>query len=793
VTLAIGIGGNVAIFALVNSIVLSPLPYPQADRLVRVAADVPAIDAHGIEIPIGFWLGYRALSETFEEIGLYQHGTVNLSGEGEPERVPAIHATGSLFAALAAAPALGRPIVDSDEAPEAPPVALLSHRLWVRRYAADETLVGRTVQVDGIAREVIGVMPGSFAFPSPETQIWLPLTIDRGSDPPISFSYSSVGRLADGVALETATADLTRVTQRLPELFGNIGTDFLEGSGVAPSLRAYKDTVVGEVADTLWLLLGALGLLLLLACANVANLFLVRSEARRREVGLRAALGASGADLVRYVLSESLVIGALAGAAGLALAFAGVRALVVSGPVELPRLEEVGIGPAEVAFTAGVTLLVSLLFGALPMARLSSSRVVAQLGESDGRATGGRAARHATTLMVVAQVALALLLMVGAALFTRSLVNLTRIDPGFRAEGVLTFRLSLPEAAYPDHERRALFHQGLLDRIAALPGVTAAGVARCLPLQGWCGGNLVTSPDSPLSPEQMRDVASIKRVSAGYFDALGMTIVRGRGIERRDHEERTGAVVLSRALAERLFPGLDPIGKRVYPSEAAPADEAHWYTVVGVAGTVKRLQLDEEPADILYLPMLGTDDRFAPGLGEVVVAVRTSGDPLALAGAVRAIVRESDDNVPVAAVEPMTAVLGRATARVVFTTTLIGIAALAALLLGAVGIYGVVSHTVGRRTAEIGVRMALGARSREVLRMVLVQGMLVALAGIGVGLVGAVALGRLLRSLLYEVSPTDPIVLALVATGLLAVAILATWLPARRAAAVDPIIALKQQ
>ncbi len=790
-TLALGIGGNTAIFTVVNAVVVSPLPYPDSDRLITVAADVEAVDAHGIEIPIGFWLGFRRLNESFDEIGLFEYSTANLSGEGPPERVAAIEATGSLFDTLGVPPAMGRPIMQDDEAPGAPLVVLLSHGLWTRRYGADPSMIGRTIRVDSVAAEVVGIMPEGFAFPRPETQIWGPLTIDRTTDPPISFSYSSVGRLSEGVTLDRAHQDLARVTDQLPEMFGNITVDFIDSYGVSPSLRSLKAQVVGTIADTLWVLLGAVGFVLLIACANVANLFLVRTQARHREVGLRSALGASRADLARYFLSESLIIGGLAGAVGVGLAVAGVRLLVAFGPDDLPRLQEVSIGAAELGFAAAISLLVAVAFGSLPILRLSRQQLVDQLKEGSDRATVTSGSRRATSLLVVAQVSLALLLMVGAALFAQSLRNLIRIDPGFRAEGVLTFRLTLSDAAYPDDSRRALFHQELLDRLEALPGVEAAGLTRCLPLQGWCGGNPVASLDSPLPPEAFRDVASIKPVSPGYFRALGIPLQAGRDIERNDYEQRTGAAVVSEALAERLFPGLDPLGKRVYPSEGGPDDEADWYTVVGVAGTIKRLELDEEPADILYVAMLGTDDQFLPNLDQVTVAVRTQGDPLELAGAVRDTVWAIESEMPVAAIETMASVLARASARVAFTAVLIGIAAVVALVLGAVGIYGVVSHTVGRRTSEIGVRMALGARQGEVLRMVLRQGVTVVLIGIAIGVAGAFALARVVEALLYEVSAGDPFTLVAVSTALLAVALLASFLPARRAARVDPAISLR--
>jgi predicted permease len=792
-TLALGIGGNAAIFAVVDGIVLSPLPYPDADRLVRVAADVEAVDAHGIEIPISFWLGYRDLNQTFDEIGLFEQASVNLSGEGEPEKLTAVNATGSLFITLGVPPALGRPITEDDEAPGAPLVVVLSGGLWARRFGADRAIVGRTIHLDGLAAEVVGVMPAAFAFPRPGTQVWLPLTIDRGRDPQVTFSYSSIGRMSEGVSIERAQQDLARATRGLPERFGNISEDFIDTYGVSPSLQSYKDTVIGDVADTLWVLLGALGFVLLIACANVANLFLVRAEARRREVGMRAALGASRADLVRYLLSESFVIGGLAGIAGLALALGAVRSLVAFGPAELPRLDEVGIGAAELGFTAIISLLVSVAFGLLPIVRLARGVLLDALRGAGGRSASGARSWRPTSLLVAGQVSLGLLLVFGAALFARSFTNLARIDPGFDADDLLTFRLSLPAATYPGAARRALFHQELLDRLEALPGVEAAGLARCLPLQGWCGGNPVSSPDSPLPAVAFRDIASIKRVSPGYFRALGIALARGRAIERRDHETPTGAAVISAALADRLFPGMDPIGKRVYPSEEGPADAAGWYTVVGVAATVKRVELDEEPAETLYVPMLGTDGLFLPQLDDVVVALRAAGAPATWAAAVREAVWSIDEDVPVAAIEPMADILSRASARVLFTATLIGIAALTALLLGAVGIYGVVSHSVGRRTAEIGVRMALGARRREVLRMVLRQGLAIALVGVAVGVAGALALARFLRSLLYEVSPSDPLTLAMVATGLIVAAALASYVPARRAARVDPATALKRE
>ncbi|HVS63342.1 MAG TPA: FtsX-like permease family protein [Thermoanaerobaculia bacterium] len=545
------------------------------------------------------------------------------------------------------------------------------------------------------------------------------------------------------------------------------------------------------------MLLAAIGLVLLMACANVANLFLIRAEDRRREVALRAALGAERRDLVRHLLVESLVLGALAGAFGLGLAAAGIRLLIVLGPSNLPRLLEVDISGAELAFTAAISLLASVAFGALPTMRFLRSRrsdraLLAKPLECRDR---GAAAPHqrATSLLVICQVSLTLILLVAAALFALSLGNLLRIDPGFRAERVLTFRLSLPEADFPDRARQAAFHQELIDKLETLPGVEAAGLTRCLPLQGWCGGNQVTSPDTTLPPEALQDVASIKPISPGYFRALGIPLRRGRTIERRDHEARTGAAVLSETLAARVFPGADPIGKRIHPTESGPADEQGWYTVVGVVGDVKRERLDEAPADILYLPMLGTDDVALPTLAEVTVAVRSDGEPTAMVPAVRAVVRELSQEIPLADVQPMDEILARASVRVELTATILGLAAASALLLGAIGVFGVVSHGVGRRIPEIGLRIALGASRRGVVLMVLRGGLQVGLAGILVGLAGALAVARFLRSLLYGVSPQNPLILAAVAAVLRGVAALASYLPARRAARIDPVVALKHE
>lgn len=791
-TMALGIGGSTAVFNVVHSILLQPLPYPEADRLVALRAAAPGVGATDLDITVGMYLFYGRQSQSFDGLGLYDRLPVNLTGEGSPQRVDALLVTSDLFPTLGVPPLLGRTLASGDDAPGAPAVGVLSHRLWVHRFGSDRAILGRFLEVDGQSIQVVGVMPEGFAFPNPDTQIWLPFTVDRQAIPPVSFSYDGIGRLKEGVSVQDAEQELRRLLPRMPETFPNITAEMIERTGLVPFVRTLKAHVLGDVGPGLWILQAGVVLVLLIACANAANLFLVRAESHRREIGVRSALGAGRLDMISYFLCESLALGLLGTLGGLGLALLGTRSLAAFGPRDLPRLHEVGMDAATLSFAFAAALAASGLFALIGLVHSRSAGPTEQLRDTSLRHTAGRSSLRVRQGLVVVQVALGLVLMMGAGLMARTYWNLSRISPGFVSEGVLTFRLSLPQSEYPTRESAARFFQRIEDELQSIPGVVSAGSARCLPLEGWCGGNPIGSPDSPLPPEGQAKVSSIKPVSPGFFRTLGIRMLEGRDFEARDHQLRTGAVVLSQGLAKRLFPNMDALGKRVYPSNATP-DASDWYRVVGIADTVKRQQLDEQAEETLYVPLLGTDDRHLGGSREMAVAVKTTGDPLGFVDQVRQTVWSLDANLPVAAIQPMSRLLSRAKARPAFIMSLLAISAAVALALGAVGIFGVIAYLVRMRTREIGVRMALGACRADILGMVLKQGTTIVCIGIAAGVASAVGLMRLLGSLLYEVSPTDPATFGALSLLVAVVAILASALPARRAARVNPVQALRSE
>jgi predicted permease len=788
-TLAVAAGASAAIFSVVHSILLDPLPYPAPHELVAVRSGSPASGADDIEMTIGLYLHYRNEVAAFRSIALYNRAYRNLTADGEPARLETIEVTDDFFATLGVQAALGRTLGAADTDPDADAVVVLADGLWRTRYGADPGIVGRTIVLDDRPFTVVGVMPAGFDFPRPGTDAWTAWWIDQQSLRLMSFSYESVARLDSGAAIEDANAAITRALATYPEAFGWEQLEW-ERLGLIGFARPLKEQLIGDVGTTLWLFAGAGLFVMLLACANVTNLFLVRAESRRAEARVRRALGASRAQLLRYWTAEGACVATLAALIGLALAAAGLGFVVRLAP-DLPRVESVRLGGATIAFTALSTVLAALLFGTTPL--LSAAARSSDAGRSARGATAGARARRGRELLVGAQMALALTLAIGAALMLQSVRNLMTSDPGFDPEGVLTFRVSLPADDYPDREAAARFHQELVARLAGVGLIESAGVARCMPLQGWCGGNPVASPDSPLPPEAFREVVSVKPVSAGYLETVGIRLLSGRTFVPSDTSRRSGAAVISSALAARLFPASTPaevLGRRIYPQ--ADLDVDRWFTVVGVVGSIQRSRIDEPAAEVLYVPLLGVaDDRHLAPVHDVTVAARVAGDPLAVLAAARDAVRTLDADLPIARVQTLADIHAAATARDRFAALLLSLAAGTGLLLGALGIYGVVSWATRQRTSEFGVRAALGARAADLLRLVMARGLAVIAIGIAAGAALSLSLNRLLASMLYGVGANDTITFVLVAGALMVVGAVATWLPARRAARIDPVEALR--
>jgi len=783
-SLALAIGAITSIFTVVERVVVNPLPYPASGRLVMLDFSMPSRN-----IPAGFnsmtareYFYFADHARTIDGLAVYRWEDRTLTGD-TAERIRIARTTPSLATVLQTAPEIGAWLPNAQRR-DAAPSAVLSHGLWIRRYGSDPGVVGRTVVLNGVATTVAGVMPASFVFPDAAVEMWINEPFPNSNDD--DYSYTGVARLRGNASLDGFRAEINQLSRSLaPEAPGQ-GYDALFSTALT-----LQDYTVGQIARALWFLLAAAGVVLLVACANIANLFLVRCESRQREIAVRRALGAGSAGVASYFLAESALLSTAGGALGLAAAWAGVRVLVASGPAILPRLKEIQLGPAHVAFVVGLSAFATFAFGLIPLARIRSSS--SSLHDTSRSAVGAsrNRARHA---LMGAQVAFALVLLVASGLLVRSFVKLRALDLGFDPSSRLTFQIGLPPGAYPDRERIVRGHQAILARLVALPGVRSASMVNCVPIsgRGFCGGApLFTEGEPPPRNDTVRPIVASRPVAASFFETMGMPFILGRGITQADVDGNSLVTVINDTLMRAAFRGENPLGKRIRLSPHNVNGVPLWFTVVGVVHTTPTIALAEpRPAPQMYLPMFAGRNIF-PRVDVMTYVLQTSTPPFALADSVRAAVKDIDPNLALAQVRTMQDVVDAAAAPRAFTMVLIAIAAGAALLLGVVGIYGVMSYVVSQRTNEIGVRIALGAEPDSVTRMIVRQGGVVALGGILAGLTAAFAGARAISSLLYQVSPRDPQVFAAVALGLLCVALAACWLPARRAARVDPLIALR--
>jgi len=793
VTLALAIAANAAIFTLVHRVVLNPLPYADSERLLALDYGIPGRNvSSGVQVMT--WQLYHQLvdnARTLDGIAAYFGSGGTLTGSGTPERIAVTRATPSLLSVLRAAPAVGRWFTEAEGTPGAPAVAVLAHGLWVRRFGADPAIVGRTIVIDGVATDVIGIMPASFTFPRAPVDLWLPAQSTRASAS-FLFTVQGVARLRDNATVAAARAEITSLIEDLARVSPN-------QTGIVSTALLLHEAVVGNIAGALWILLAAVGLVLLVACANIANLFLVRTESRHREVAVRRALGAGTRRLAHYFLAESVLLGVGGGIVGLVLAWAGVRLLVAFGPANLPRLSEVRIDAVVVLFTAVLSLIAAFAFGAIPLLRLAP--IAATLHDSGRGQTATRGQHRARHVLMTAQVALALVLLVASGLMVRSVQQLRNIDLGFDPTSALTFGVALPERPYDTRERAASAHRAILERLNALPGVVSASASSTLPLSGANYGNgLIVENELPDPSQQRRQFVWFRAVAGGYLETAGIRLRRGRTITQSDVDRREPVAVVDEALVAMYFPGQNPIGKRI--RSAAPLNPKlpapPWLEIIGLVATTPSGTLTSSRLPQMYMPMsiAGGPDIPAPALlGPNITAmsyvVRTTNDPAELTGAARAAVEGVDANLAMAQVQTLQDIVDRAGDQMLFTMVLLGIAASVALLLGAIGIYGVVSYIAAQRTGEIGLRLALGAEPSGVTAMILRESVTVTMVGIGIGLAAALAGGRLIEALLYNVSPRDPLVMGAVTLLLTGIALVACWLPARRAARLSPLEALR--
>jgi putative ABC transport system permease protein len=793
-TLALAIAANVAIFTLVQRVILNPLPYGDPGRLLALNNGAPVRSvSSGINLSLQLYYQYLDRARTLDGLALYRVDERTLTGAGVPERVRVARTTPSLAPVLRVNPEQGRWFAEEEGAPGVSPVAAISHGFWTRRYGNDPNVIGRTLVLDGTSTTVIGVMRPSFAFPDPRVDIWIPDPMSRtmAASPAVAgvFDYSAIARLRQGATLADARAELTRLTHDLAPISPGNGYDQMISTATT-----LIDAMVGRVAHTLWFLLAAVGLVLIVACANVANLFMVRSDAKQREVAVRRALGAGSGGIAGYFFAESAWLALAGGALGLALAWAAVHLVVAFGPSSLPRLHEVRIDDVTIAFTVALSLATATACGAIPLLRLGPLSV--SLRESARSHTLSRTRHRARHVLMSGQVALALVLLVSSGLMLRSFQKLRAIDPGFDARSALTFRVGLPPADYPDRERMVVAYRAILDRLSQLPGVTSVSAATCLPLStdGCFGGPLFVE-GRVLPPGAQPPLVRYGAVAGGFFETTGTRVVRGRSIDRRDVDRREAVAVVDETLVKIAFPNQDPIGQRIRMGNPSFASAFGWLTIVGVVGnTPTRALAEPTPVPKMYMPLIGARImNIVPPLGAMSYVLRSTVPPQNLTAAARRAVTKVDPKLAIAQVVTLQDILDLASAQMAFTMVLLAIAAAVALLLGVVGIYGAMSYIVSQRTGEIGIRLALGAVPGSVARMIVRQGGLVALAGITVGLGSAFAGSRLIQSLLYGVSPRDPGVFAGTTVLLIAVVLLACWLPARRAARLSPLDALRAE
>ena len=786
-TLALGVGANAAIFSVVSAVLLRPLPWSEPDRAVMIWSRWTAFDKTWVSD--GEVNDYRKESRTLSEIAAWDDGQVNLTGDGDPERVSAGTVTANLFSVLGVAPIRGRVFTPQEDVPNGPKVAILGYGLWQRRYAGDPSILGRTIQIDGAPHEVIGIMPADFVLPTDfqnpaPSALWTPNGWDRASTDHGNHGFYAAGRLRPGATVAQARDDLHLVAQAWTSR--GLYPKPMQFDTVVLSLR---EEVVGTVRRAIWLLFGAVGFLLLIACANVANLLLARAEARQREMAVRTALGASAGRVIRQLMTESLVLAGISAAAGLALAASGVRLLAWWNPSSIPRVAGTSVDWRVLLFTIGVALATTVIFSVAPAARLLRADLTDSMKEGGGNATTGGGRRRFRNGLVVAEMALAVVLLVGAGLMLRTLWSLQRIDLGFNPTGVLTMRIALPQASYKDADQVVGFYSRLVDQIRGIAGVTAAGAARSLPL-GSTIGDFGLRVDGYVPPPGTNAKGDWQIATDGYLQAMGEQVVRGRGIERTDTTNGQLVGLVNEEMARRYWPGRDAIGGRFRIGGRA---DRPWVNVVGIVKDVRHNGVTGVVKEKFYVPHTQWHLSVGNPIRSMTLVVRTDGNPSTLTSAVRNIIRQLDANLPVADVRTMEDVVGGALSTPRFTSVLLSIFAALALTLSAVGIYGVLSYVVSRRTREIGIRVAIGAGRAQVLTMVLGSGVSLAVYGIAAGLVLAFGVTRLLRGLLHGVTPADPATFVVVAASLTAVAALASVVPAWRASRVDPVIALRSE
>jgi putative ABC transport system permease protein len=785
-TLALGIGVNSAIFSVVNAIVLQPLPYPRSQELMVIWGNLHKPGLEEIEISALEFRDFQQQLQSFEQIAAYSTEGLNLTGVDQPERLRGAAISANLFPALGVQPHVGRNITAEEDRYGNDRVVILSHSLWQRRFGGDPGVINRTIQLDGRTMNVAGVMPADFHFPDRETEVWIPLAFtpdlleenNRGS-----HFLNVIARLKPGVATAQAQADLNTITARLSSEHSSTYR-----GGFSTSIRSLHEELVGDLRRAMLVLLGAVGLVLLIACANVAHLRLASATSRYREFAIRAALGARRSRVVRQFLTESVLLSLVGGGAGLALAVWLVRALVLLMPKNTPRLEEIRLDYRVVLFTLGTSILTGIIFGLAPAFQASKTNLNDVLKEA-GRSGGDTSRRlRLRNLLVVSEFALSLVLLIGAGLMVKSLLRLQNVKPGFEPANLMTMRIALPATKYENFKQSHAFYEQLFDRLEARPEVKSVGAINLLPFGGGGGDRSFSIEDQPTPAGHARPDEQVRFVSPNYFHTMQIPLLSGRDFTRRDLPDTPPVAIVNSAFARKFWSDGNAIGKRMSFSTNNPK----WYEIVGIVGNVKHRGLDIADSPELYIPAF--QPLFADGyVPPMYVAVRTANDPSLAAGVMRGEVAAIDRDQPVYSLMTMDQRIADSVAPRRFNMFILGLFASLALVLAAIGIYGIMAFTVVQRTHEIGVRMALGASASDVLKLVLGNGFKLALIGIVVGLLAAFAATRVLSSLLYGVSATDPAIFVIDAVLLAVAALLACYIPARRATKVDPLVALRYE
>jgi predicted permease len=796
VTLGLGIGANTAIFSVVRGVLLKPLPFDQPETLVGVWHTAPGIGVPLLNQAPAFYLTYREEGRTFEDIGLWDTTAVAVTGIGEPERVTALEVTDGTLAVLRVQPALGRRFTAEDDSPRTPERVMLAHAYWERKFGSDPSVIGRPVMVDGSPREIIGVLPAGFRFLNANPQLVLPFRLNRAEVFVGNFSFQGIARLRPGVTIAQANADMARliplVAQRFPMPPG-FTKQMFEEVHLGPNVRPLALDVIGDSGRMLWILLGTVGIVLLIACANVANLFLVRAEGRQQELAIHAALGAGSRRIAWELLSESLTLGLVGGALGLLLAYAGVRGLVAMAPAGLPRINDITIDPVVLLFTLAVSLFAGVLFGVIPVLKFATPRVASALNQGGRLGTASRQRHRARSALVVAEIALAVVLLVASGLMIRTFDAMRRVNPGFvNPSQVLTMRVSIPESLIKDPERTARTHEQIARRLEQVPGVTSVGVTSAVAMEGVGETDPIFVEDFPGPGGRIPPLRRYKMIEGAYFTTMGNRLIAGRTLTWNDTYEQLPVVVVSENFAREYWKEPSAaLGRRITNTPDNP-----WRTIVGVVGDERDEGVAKPAPTIVYWPLMIKQFWSAPLSVQrsLTYAIRTERvKSPALLKEIQQAVWSVNGNLPVANVRTLADIMSASMAQTSFALVMLGIAASVALLLGIVGIYGVIAYVAAQRTKEIGIRIALGAVSRDVTGLFLRQGLLLASAGILIGLVAAGAATRVMSTLLYGVAALDPVTYVSVAFGLGLTALLASYVPAARAARVDPADALRRE